>query len=127
MPWPGRSRRVEELVANHYADLYRYAYRLSGSAQEAEDLTQETYCQAQKKLDQLRDWGRARGWLFSILRNIYLHRLRESKHEQCLPLNGIDVPERLPESLPDVDPVQLQQALAELPEAFRTPIILYYF
>src|SRR5947209_13027424 len=68
MQWPGHTRRVEELVARHYASLYRYAFRLSGAPQEAEDLTQETFCQAQKKLGQLRDPQRARGWLFTILR-----------------------------------------------------------
>jgi RNA polymerase sigma-70 factor (ECF subfamily) len=128
MRWPGQKRSVEELVGSHYASLYRYAFRLSGSPQEAEDLTQETFCQAQKKLEQLRDWERARGWLFTILRNAYLHRLRASKQEQSVSLNGVgDIPDRLPEPLPDVEPAQLQQALGDLPEVFRTPIILYYF
>jgi RNA polymerase sigma-70 factor, ECF subfamily len=128
MRWPGREQKVQELVASHYAGLYRYAYRLSGSAQEAEDLTQETFCQAQAKLGQLRDWQRARGWLYAILRNAYLHRLRDRKQEQCVSLNGVgELPARMPEPLPDVEPAQLQQALAELPEAYRTPIILYYF
>jgi RNA polymerase sigma factor (sigma-70 family) len=128
MQWPGRKRKVEELVEAHYPSLYRYAYRLSGSPQEAEDLTQEAFCQAQHKLDQLRDWGRARAWLFSILRNAYLHKVRSSKHENCVSLDGVaEPPGRSPDPLPDVDPAQLQQALTELPEAFRTPIILFYF
>ena len=38
-----------------------------------------------------------------------------------------EVPERASEPLPDIDPACLQQALNELPEVFRTPIILYYF
>jgi RNA polymerase sigma-70 factor (ECF subfamily) len=29
--------------------------------------------------------------------------------------------------LPEVEPERLQLALSELPEAFRTPIVLYYF
>jgi RNA polymerase sigma-70 factor (ECF subfamily) len=128
MGWFGGKRGVEELVEACYQPLYRYAYRLSGSAQEAEDLTQETFCQAQTKLYQLRDWGRAKPWLFSILRNAYLHRLRERKLENRVPLDGLgEVPDRPTEPLPDVDPAQLQRALGELPEAFRTPIILYYF
>src|SRR5579884_3283548 len=128
MLWPGRKHRVEELVESHYASLYRYAYRLSGSPQEAEDLTQDTFCQAQKKLEQLRDPARARGWLFSILRNGYLHRLRASKQENCVSLDGVgDIPDRLPESLPEVEPAALQRALSELPETFRTPVILFYF
>jgi RNA polymerase sigma-70 factor (ECF subfamily) len=38
-----------------------------------------------------------------------------------------DLAEPLPEPLPPVDPERLQEALNELPEVFRTPIILYYF
>jgi RNA polymerase sigma-70 factor (ECF subfamily) len=128
MGLPGSQRRVQKLVDDHYASLYRYAYRLSGSSSEAEDLTQETYCQAQLKLGQLRDPERAKAWLFSILRNNYLHRVRAEKHEQRVSLEGLgDLPERLPEPLPRVDPERLQQVLGELPEVFRTPVILYYF
>jgi len=124
----GSQGNVAILVEAHYAALYRYAYRLSGSAADAEDLTQETYCQAQLKLAQLRDPACAKAWLFSILRNAYLHRVRDKKHENAVSLDGLaEVPDRYAEPLPDVDPGQLQQALNELPEVFRTPIILYYF
>jgi RNA polymerase sigma-70 factor (ECF subfamily) len=119
---------VQQLVEEHYSSLYRYAYRLTGLAVDAEDLTQETFCQAQLKLAQLRDHARARAWLFSILRNAYLHRVRASKQEHAVSLDWAgDLPERSPDPLPEVEPETLQQALSELPEAFRTPVILYYF
>jgi RNA polymerase sigma-70 factor (ECF subfamily) len=125
---PGSRRSVQKLVEDHYAALYRYAFRLSGSAADAEDLTQEAFCQAQLKLGQLRDYDRAKSWLFSILRNAYLHRVRASKNQPAVSLDLVgDVPERLPDTLPEVDPDHLQQVLNELPEVFRTPIILYYF
>ena len=129
MRWFGNSRpAIEALVEAHYAGLYRYAYRLSGSCQEAEDLTQETFCLAQNKLDQLRDETRAKSWLFTILRNVYLHRLRQVKQEKQVPLDGIaELPERASEPSAVVDSAQLQKVLGELPEAFRTPLILYYF
>ena len=38
-----------------------------------------------------------------------------------------DLPEPAAEPLPPVDPAQLQQALNELPEVFRTPVIMFYF
>jgi RNA polymerase sigma-70 factor (ECF subfamily) len=125
---PGSRPNVEQLVDEHYASLYRYAYRLSGSAVDAEDLTQDTFCQAQRKLAQLRDGARAKGWLFSILRNAYLHRVRAHKHAPVVSLDGVgELPERLPEPLPEVDPDCLQHVLNELPEVFRTPLVLYYF
>jgi RNA polymerase sigma-70 factor (ECF subfamily) len=128
MGMPGSPQTVQRLVDEHYVSLYRYAYRLSGSAADAEDLTQETFCKAQLNFAQLRAPERARPWLFSILRNAYLHRIRADKQQPCVSLDGVgDLPEPPPEPFPDVDPEQLQQALNEMDEVFRTPIILYYF
>jgi RNA polymerase sigma-70 factor (ECF subfamily) len=119
---------VVHLVDEHYEALYRYAYRLSGSRDDAEDLTQETFCKAQGHLAQLRDPERAKPWLFRILRNAYLQRARSDRRRSCVPLDGIgDVAEALPDPLPEIDPEKLQQALDELPEGFRTPIVLFYF
>ncbi len=128
MRWPGTTRQIDELVQEHYGSLYRFGYRLSGSAQEAEDLTQEAFCQAQLKWHQLRDAKRARGWLFAILRNAYLHKVRDRKTTHVLSMEEVgDIPERVPDPLPAIDPQRLQQALDELAEPFRTPIILFYF
>jgi RNA polymerase sigma-70 factor (ECF subfamily) len=125
---PGSPATVQRLVEEHYASLYRFAYRLTGSSADADDLTQETYCKAQGCLSQLRDPDKARGWLFSILRNAYLHRVRADQNQGCVPLDLVgDVAEPLPAALPAIDPEQLQQALNELPEVYRTPIILFYF
>ncbi len=125
---PGNLRTVQQLVESHYVSLYRYAYRLTGSSVDAEDLTQETFCKAQQNLAQLRDPTKARSWLFCILRRNFLQRERSAKTRACVSLDWIgDLPEPTPEPLPEIDQEQLQRALQELPEAFRTPIILYYF
>jgi len=128
MNTPASPLSVQALVEEHYVTLYRYAYRLSGSGADAEDLVQDTFCKAQSSLSQLRDPERARPWLYSILRNFYLHRVRKEGQQTCVPLDGVgDLAEPLPESLPDIDPEQLQLALNELPEVYRTAIVLYYF
>lgn len=128
MGLPGSQRRIQQLVDANYEALYRYAFRLSGSTADAEDLTQETFCKAQMKLAQLRDDARAKAWLYRILRNTYLHRLRGKKQEQAVSLDGIgELPEPAHDALPEIEPERLQEALNELPEAYRTPIILYYF
>jgi RNA polymerase sigma-70 factor (ECF subfamily) len=128
MAKPGSPQAIQRLVEDHYAALYRYAYRLSGSSSDAEDLTQEAFCKAQQHFGQLREASRAKPWLFSILRNAYLHRVRADRQQHCVSLEGIgDLAEPLPAQLPDIDPERLQQALNDMPEAFRTPIILYYF
>lgn len=128
MAWFGGKQSIQQLVEDHYQVLYQFAFRLSGSAAEAEDLTQETFFQAQKSLAQLRDAGRGKAWLFTILRNAYLHKLRSTKRLQNLTPDALaELPERLPDPLPEIEPERLQQALNELPEDFRTPLLLFYF
>ena len=119
---------VRELVDAHYDSLYRYAYRLAGSAVEAEDLTQEAFGKALARLPQLRDPAKAKGWLFRILRNAYLHRLRDERRHKTVSLDGIgEVAADPPDEPPAIDPTRLQEALNELDEGFRTPLILFYF
>lgn len=124
----GSSDGLHQLIDAHYQALYRYAYRLSGSAADAEDLTQETFGKALARLPQLREPDRAKAWLFRILRNAYLRRVRDQKRHRTVPLDSVgDLPGQPLDEMPDIDPARLQMALNELDEAFRTPIILYYF
>ena len=121
MKRPGPQNAVAELVERHYEMLYRYAYRLSGSAADAEDLVQETFVRAQAKLDQVRDAQRVSAWLFSILRNLYLQRLRSERQAVIVPLEDVVEPcEEPSDPLPEIDQELLQAALNELPESFRS-------
>ena len=125
---PGSQRTVQRLVDDHYVALYRYAYRLTGSADQAGDLTQETFCRAQAQFGQLRDINRAKAWLFSILRNAYLHRVRADQQHRQVSLDCVgELPGQSDGELPEVEPERLQAILQELPEGFRTPLVLFYF
>ena len=53
---------IEVLIREHYVVLYRYAYRLTGSRYDAEDLTQQCFLAAHDKLHQLREPRAARSW-----------------------------------------------------------------
>src|SRR5438270_4177820 len=103
MALPGSQRDVQWLVDDHYVALYRYAYRLSGAAADAEDLTQEAFCKAQAQLGTLRDPDRAKPWLFSILRNAYLHRARFDRAHKQVPLDAVgELPGDPPPDVPEV-------------------------
>lgn len=117
---------LPDLIEQHYAVLYKYAYRLSGSASDAEDLTQQTFLNAQLSLDQLRQPEHVRSWLFTIARNQFLKSVRR---KPALPLTIDDpvAPEESQGNDFDIDSEQLQSALDELAEDFRIPIVLYYF
>jgi len=122
------SCHLRHLVEQHYALLYRFAYRLSGSAADAEDLTQQTFLIAQRKLEQLRDPNHAKAWLCTILRNVFRKGLRDES-----PPGRVVSLELLAETAEEMpihstwDSEDLQSLLNELPEEFRTPLILYYF
>lgn len=118
---------LAKLISAHHAELFGYAYRLTGRIEAAEDLTQQTFLQAADKLDSLRDPASARAWLFSILRNAFQMSWRKS---QRLPVESgpVDL-DQLPadEDLPDIDGEQLQAALNDLSEDHRLILVLFYF
>ena len=65
----------EKLVRAHGTELYRFAFRLCGQAENAEDLLQETYCEAWRSIHTLRDAEKGRSLLYTIVRHRYAHYL----------------------------------------------------
>jgi len=117
---------IERLVDEHYQFLYRYAYRLCGSVHEAEDLTQETYCTAQLKIDRLAEVANSRAWLCRILRNHYLARARRPSVTLVGLFEQLHVPDEPVELDAALDSEALQRALMMLPEPYRSVVVLHY-
>lgn len=120
---------VAQLVAEHHVVLYRYAYRLTGSVADAEDLVQQTFLLAQAKLGQLRDAESARAWLFAILRNCFRQSIRQ---RPPVPTAQLDERVEAPavgtwDEGVEIDQERLQAALDRLPEEFRVVLLMYYF
>lgn len=119
---------IGQLVAEHHAAVYRYAFRLTGSACDAEDLTQQTFLAAHVSLAQLRQPDNARAWLFTILRHAYskLRSKRTAMGASQFDINLDAIPDDLPDELA-VDQERLQQAIDELPEEFKLVVLMFYF
>ncbi len=118
---------VAALVAEFHAELYRYAYRLTGSRPDAEDLTQHVFLMAHSRGEQLRDVGSIRNWLFAILRNTYL---KGARRRPPLPAASIELDiDSLPaaETKVEIDRERLQSALDDLPEEFKIVVLMFYF
>ena len=62
-------------MREHSARVYRLAYRLSGNAQDAEDLTQETFVRVFRSLANFSP-GTFEGWLHRITTNLFLDMVR---------------------------------------------------
>lgn len=124
--WEGDRPTIQQLVADHHTVVYRFAFRLTGTAADADDLTQQAFLLAHQKLAQLRDASRSAGWLLAIARNCFL----KSRRRGPVPTEPL-LEDPIGESsreLPDwIDPERLQAALARLPDDARTILVLYFF
>lgn len=117
---------ITQLIDEHYRFVFGFLYRLSGSRDDAEDLTQQTFLSAHANLDQLREPEKARGWLCTIGRNAFLKMVSRRK-SATIDLSAVpEVPDRAdPES--EIDGEQLQKLLDQMPEEFRTTVVLFYY
>jgi len=131
----------EDEALPHLDAVYRFALRLSGSVDEAEDLVQETFLRAYNAWDQYQRGTRAKSWLFTICRNVFLRRReRAQRHEEILSENvdrdgpGPEVANPLWSSTAGFDPEgeffssivdeRIIEALEDLPEEYRTAVVL---
>jgi RNA polymerase sigma-70 factor (ECF subfamily) len=124
----------EPNLLSHMDGLYRYAVVLCRNSASASDLVQETYLRALASRSQLREDSNVKGWLFTILRNIWLNQLRKLRTapEQA----DVDMSELVPNPqvgrpqdphsvlVRKVEAEEVRKAIRQLPEDFREIIVL---
>ncbi len=84
IPWRSEGRdssEFEKTALVHLDTLYRTALRLTSSRAEAEDVVQETVLSAFRNFHQFNPGTNCRAWLLTILRNVFLNRLRKGGRE----------------------------------------------
>jgi RNA polymerase sigma factor (sigma-70 family) len=118
----------ETLVERHYGALYRFALSLVRQPSDAADLTQQTFLVWARKGHQLRDRTKARAWLFTTLRRLFIETRRRAERHADEPWDdaGTDLPSVSPERARQVDVETLLRALGEIDEVFRAPVSLFY-
>jgi RNA polymerase sigma-70 factor (ECF subfamily) len=135
------SDEFEAEALRHLDALYRTALRMTRSEADAEDLVQETYIRAFRFRDQFTLGTNMKAWLFRILTNTFINTYRrKAAQPEVTDLEGVDefslyrrmANDRAASSSPDpeaellkgVVDTEVTDALEELPEKFRTTVLL---
>lgn len=113
----------ERLVLVYSDDLFRYALWRCRDKSMAEDLVQETCLRAWKPLDKLRDVSSSKAWLMTILRNEHARLYtRYQPNMVDMELDTVSLRDTDNDTSPEA--FALKQALAELSEDYREPLLL---
>ena len=123
----------------YQAQLHKTALRFTRSAEDAEDLLQETYLKAFRRYASFQPGTNLRAWLFRILRNTFINEYRRRRKAPALvafayveetlesalaPVHG-SVPRTPEDEVVEASlDGEVKRALAELPRAFRVVVLL---
>jgi RNA polymerase sigma factor (sigma-70 family) len=128
-----------ELLRRHQSHVDRVLYNLAPDWDDRADLAQEVWIRVYRNIKRLQEPGKFRGWLSRIATNLFYDELRKRKRHQSplsldAPLNVEDGEIGWEIASDDPGPTealsthefygQLREAIADLPEAFRTTIVL---
>ncbi len=117
----------EDIAREHGRFLYTVAYRLAGSDADAQDLVQEALLRVRRGLETYTP-GSLEAWLARIVTNVFLDEVRRRRRRPStalpeqpdLVLPPTAAADEASEALSDA----VQDALAALPEEFRTAVVL---
>ena len=128
-----------ELLRRYQSHVVRVLYHLAPDWQDRADLAQEVWIRVYRNIKRLQEPAKFRGWLSRIATNLFYDELR--KRKRVRPPMSLDAPRFLEDGEmdweiaadspgPDEDLTtrefydQLHEAIADLPEVFRTTIVL---
>ena len=135
MSWNHDGTDQADASGVEYLDgLYSYAPVLTRNQAEADDLVQETYVRAMQAMGRLRAGSNMKGWLFTILRNVWFNQLRKWRNGPQMVEIEVwdDVANSIVEPSKDsydlyvskMEAEQVRKAIQELTVEFREIILL---
>ena len=129
-----------EIVLRYKSKVYNYISRMTPNANDAEDLTQETFIRAYTSIRSFQSRASLNTWLFRIATNLCIDHSRKVKTHARTTSLSVENEEDDSESQRDIpdasfDPQRLlmnkelggrlEASLRELPEKLRTVVLLY--
>jgi RNA polymerase sigma factor (sigma-70 family) len=123
-----------QIVARYHSPICALAYSACGSITRSEDLAQEVFIAAWRKLRELRDPAKLKSWLYAIARNLINTAFRQQTRNPLIsadPLDEVlesssefDVPSET--AISKEEETILWQVLSGMPETYRQPMVLFY-
>ena len=122
------------LVARYQSPVCALAYSACGNISQSEDLAQETFITAWRKLGDLREPEKFRSWLFGIARNLINNTARKQTRNPLASATPLDEELTVPAPVPNPaghaiskeEEQILWRSLEQIPEAYREPLVLFY-
>lgn len=127
----------EKEAIPHMDALYNFALRMTGDSDDADDLVQETYLKAFRFFEKFERGSNCKAWLFRIMKNTFINSYRKSSKEPAkidyeevenfyenIKPSSTDSAHLEKEIYDNLLDDELSNAIASLPEDFRTVIIL---
>ncbi len=122
--------RFEQIYAENYKSVYAFLLKLCRDPHVAEDLTQETFCQAYTSMYRYNGQCKMFTWLAAIAKNVFLKHLRKTKQESLLIDLYIDEPDAPITDEPgyrlmkEVEVSEIRRAIKMLPPKYSDVLIL---
>lgn len=126
----GEAAAFEALYRQHASRLYNLASRMAGGASEAEDLLQDIFLLAYRKVGSYRGESSLGTWLYRLAMNHCLDVLRNRQTRMGQVTDSIDEPDAAPVAAPGptlsaVSRIDLERAIEALPPACRAAFLLH--
>jgi RNA polymerase sigma-70 factor (ECF subfamily) len=127
----GDTDAFEELYRQHARRLYSLVIRMIGSAQDAEDLLQEVFLQAYRKLPGFRGESTLGTWLYRLTMNHCLDHLRGRQAKMSRATASIDEESVDEPAAPDpvvpsaISRMDLERAIEALPPGSKAAFLLH--
>lgn len=115
-------------MATYYQPLYKFAYSLSKSPDDASDLTQQTFLIWAEKGHMLRDPSKVKSWLFTSLYREFLRQNRRGQKVTAIDQEILQTKHDpdLVSSVRQMEGNEALEALQDLDEVYREPLTLFY-
>jgi RNA polymerase sigma-70 factor (ECF subfamily) len=125
----GQGGAFDELYQRHASRLYNLVYRMAGTATDAEDLLQDVFLLAYRKMGSFRGDSSLGTWLYRLAMNHCLDVLRSRQARMGQQTDSLEADEAMEPSaapvLGAVSRIDLDRAIGRLPPACRAAFLLH--